>query len=162
MKKKHTLILIYGFIMWSVGWASVRMFDQMKIKNVNLIQPEISFDMLQFINEERTKAGVGEVIINKSLIKAAEAKACEMNQKDYFSHQDPSGRWGWHFLEENNVFYDKAGENLAKDVFEPNAKTDMDAFMNSPSHREIILDPEYEMVGYASCGVYTVQYFIKP
>jgi hypothetical protein len=152
------ILLMVG--MWGLGWISVRIFDSQQ-PIVSTSTPITIKDMLPFINEERAKQGIAPVVFDERIAKAAEAKACDMNARNYFEHKDPQGRWGWHFLTENKVPYTWAGENIAKNDISPDTERVMKGFMNSPEHRAILLDPKYVFVGYASCGVYTVQYFVK-
>lgn len=159
-KKLIILATMYTFFMWSLGWVSVRIYDSRKPTS-SMVDPVTTASMLEMINEERKKVGVGPVYFNDKAAVAAELKACDMNTKNYFDHRDPNGRWGWHFLIESGVNYNNAGENLAKDAFYPDDAADMRGFMESPTHRSIIVDPKYVSVGYASCGVYTVQYFVN-
>lgn len=156
------MIIVFLMIgMWALGWVSVRAYDAHKPAHVSLSTPTTTKSMFIQINEERQKHDIKPVIFDEKLSTAAGSKACDMKERNYFSHQDPQGRWGWHFLRENNVHYQNAGENLAQDEVEPDPDVDMRGFMNSPEHRAIILDPQYTSVGYASCGVYTVQYFVN-
>jgi hypothetical protein len=158
LSRVFVILLMIG--MWGLGWISVRIFDSQQ-PIVPTSAPITTKDMLPFINEERAKQGIAPVVFDERIAKAAEAKACDMNERKYFEHQDPQGRWGWHFLAENKVPYVWAGENIAKNDITPDTERVMKGFMNSPEHRAILLDSKYTSVGYASCGVYTVQYFVK-
>lgn len=113
-------------------------------------------DMIGAINIERSKEGLKPLKENKILDKTAELKACDMLSGNYFEHEDLKGQDSWHLFRENGYDYQYAGENLARNhgVFES-----MRLFMQSPTHRENIMMPEYKEVGVGTCGGYTVQHF---
>jgi len=157
--KAAIYLIIYTMVIWSAGWVSVRTYDSIRMANVGTTA--IGESMFTMINNERAKVGAPPVVFDDNVAKAAKEKSCDMKDRNYFDHADPDGIHGWHFLVENDVFYTVAGENIAKSRVTANAEQEMRGFMNSKGHREIILDPQFTKVGYASCGVYTTQYFIK-
>lgn len=116
--------------------------------------------MILLLNEQRVKAGDNQLVRNPKLEKTAMEKACDMDKLDYFEHEDLQGRMSWHLLQEEGLDYTKAGENIARDM--SSVRDTMEWFMKSPTHKANILDPEFTQVGYATCGRYTVQHFLKP
>ena len=65
---------------------------------------------------------------------------------DCWSHYCPDNRSPWEYFDDVNYNYLFAGENLAEGFFLD--EDAMVAWMNSPSHRENILKPEYKEVGF--------------
>ncbi len=98
-------------------------------------------------NEERIKHGLEPLTINNVLSQAAQLKAGDMFAFDYWSHQSPSGREPWSFLEEAGYNYRLAGENLARDFYGSEAV--VQAWMESPTHRENIINSKYREIGVA-------------
>ena len=98
-------------------------------------------------NEERRKLGLSELTVNEVLAKAAEDKARDMFQAQYWSHYSPSGKSPWDFMKAEKYVYSVAGENLARDFLETDDM--MKAWMNSPTHRENIVNPRYHDIGIA-------------
>lgn len=98
-------------------------------------------------NEERAKYGLPALTQNSLLQTAAQKKAEDMLQKDYWSHFSPTGGSPWDFIKESGYQYEFAGENLAKNFLY--SKNVVDAWMNSPTHKENIVKKEYTEVGYA-------------
>ena len=98
-------------------------------------------------NEERAKYGLPALTENTQLKIAAEKKAEDMLKKDYWSHFSPTGGSPWDFIKESGYQYEFAGENLAKNFLY--SKNVVDAWMNSPTHKENIIKKEYTEVGYA-------------
>ena len=112
------------------------------------IATDISIQKLfTLTNDERAKNGLPALQENTSLDVAAEKKAEDMFKKDYWAHFAPDGGSPWDFIKQSGYLYEYAGENLAKNfLFSKNV---VDAWMNSPTHKENIVKKEYTEVGYA-------------
>ncbi len=103
--------------------------------------------LYEYTNDERQKNNLPTLAYNQKLSEAAYKKAEDMFQKNYWAHFAPDGRTPWDFILNSGYSYEFAGENLAKNfLFSKNV---VDAWMQSPTHRENILKPEYSDVGYA-------------
>jgi len=126
------------------------------------IAPE---NIIELTNNERTKKGLVPLKENKLLSEAARQKASDMFAFNYWAHVSPSGRTPWTFFNDVGYKYQYAGENLARDFRD--SESVVSAWMNSPSHKENIINPKYEEIGIAVVdgslqGVETtlvVQYF---
>jgi hypothetical protein len=70
-----------------------------------------------------------------------------MFAEQYWAHVSPSGIQPWKWFGDVGYNYSFAGENLAKNY--PTSQATVDAWMNSPTHRENILNKEYTDVGFA-------------
>lgn len=116
--------------------------------NVLGLATDITVEKLYSLtNEERAKISLPPLQMNTTLSDAAAKKATHMFQKDYWSHFSPDGMSPWDFIKQSGYQYEFAGENLAKNfLFSKNV---VDAWMNSPTHRENIVRKEYSEVGYA-------------
>lgn len=134
------------------------------------VQPEgaarLTDQVLQLVNLERVDYGLSPVITSPSLTKIAEDFACRMIEEGFFGHQDPEdGRGpGERAVAGKYVFF-SIGENLASG--QASAADVMDAWMESPAHREIILDPKWTEIGIAvreggAYSIYWVQEFGEP
>ena len=110
-------------------------------KNILLEQDEI----LRLINEERAIIGFDSLQINTELTQIAQAKVEDMDRYNYFSHTNPKGFGFKHFLLESDYNYLIAGENLAIN-YNDNKKI-VEAWMNSRTHRENMLNPIFEDIG---------------
>lgn len=98
-------------------------------------------------NAERKKLGLSALVINKELNQAALAKAQDMFADQYWAHTAPDGKQAWDFIKETKYTYRYAGENLARD-FDSDVEV-VEAWMNSPSHRENIINKEFTQMGLA-------------
>lgn len=120
------------------------------------IKLKIVFDGM---NTERNKAGLPSLNYNFKLESAAEAKACEIKRTGIWSHKDENGDMSWHFFLEAGYGYDTAGENLADSILDQYIT---ERFMESPTHKENILNQTYKDVGIARCGQYVAVEFASP
>lgn len=103
--------------------------------------------ILTLTNQKRAAAGVGPLTLNDKLSDAARRKAADMFAKNYWAHNSPDGTKPWAFILAAGYNYIHAGENLARDF--NNAPAVVDAWMNSPTHRENLLNPRYQNIGLA-------------
>lgn len=125
-------------------------------------------DLLKYTNEDRLAASVGEVVISDRLSKAAENKARDMFENDYWAHVSPSGTEPWDFFDGVGYDYIYAGENLAVDF--QDSESVVKAWMNSPTHKENLLNGNYTEIGFAVVNgnlkgrdtTLVVQLFAKP
>lgn len=99
------------------------------------------------VNRERLRRGIEPLILNQALNQAAQAKAEDMGSKGYFSHVSPIDGKEWReFIVESGYDYQEAGENLANGY---EALEEMiGAWLNSPSHRENMLNPAVSETGF--------------
>ncbi|BAF60352.1 Uncharacterized protein PTH_2171 [Pelotomaculum thermopropionicum SI] len=100
--------------------------------------------MVDLVNQERVKAGLKPLVVDERLVKSARAKSQDMVDKNYFAHTSPSGVTPWDLMKAQGVTYRYAGENLAGNQTVERAH---EALMNSPGHRENILNPNYTHIG---------------
>lgn len=102
-------------------------------------------DVVNLTNQKRAEAGVAALSLNQTLSAAAYTKGQDMIAKDYWAHVAPDGTQPWKFFSQFGYKYRYAGENLARDF--SNASDAINAWMNSPTHRENLLNPKYKEIG---------------
>lgn len=104
-------------------------------------------DLLSLTNKKRTENGLSPLQLNEELSNAASQKASDMLAKNYWAHNSPDGTTPWIFIKSSGYEYLYAGENLARGF---TASADIvDAWMNSPGHRENMLSSNYKDVGFS-------------
>ena len=96
--------------------------------------------VLNLVNQERAKAGLGAVTWDDDLADCARVRASELPA--LFSHTRPDGS-DWYTVN-SNIMY---GENLAKLFY--SADDVMVGWMNSPTHKANILEPGFTKMGVA-------------
>ena len=93
---------------------------------------------------------------------SARAKSLDMAKNHYFSHTSPTYGSPFDQMKQYGVTYRAAAENIAKG--QRSAKEVVQAWMDSPGHRQNILTPNFTHIGigYAqSSNVWTQQFIEK-
>lgn len=140
--KKAVYIVIFTTII-SVGIAFVTP-AKAAISNSGLVS---------LVNSSREQAGLGDLATNSQLAEAAQSKADDMLANQYFAHTSPEGKTPWDFIKASGYPYVYAGENLA--IGYTDTADLFNAWMNSSSHRENILSPNFRDIGVAQAsGLY--------
>ena len=100
--------------------------------------------MLEMVNQERARAGLGRLEMDPQLTQVARAHSREMFELGYFAHNSPVSGTPFDRMREADIRFVVAGENLA---YAPNVQIAHEGLMNSPGHRANILRPEFRRVG---------------
>jgi len=108
------------------------------------ISPE---KIIELTNQKRAELGLAPLVNNPLLNEVAQRKAADMFAFNYWAHVSPSGRDPWSFFKEVGYRYIYAGENLARDFMD--SASVVEAWMNSPTHRDNIVNPHYKEIGVA-------------
>ena len=111
-------------------------------------------DLLTATNNQRSANNEDQLRLSDELSKAAQAKADDMAQRNYWSHATPDGKQPWTFIQASGYDYQLAGENLAYGF--SGGMDVVKGWMNSPEHRANILNAGYQDVGFgiAKAAVY--------
>jgi uncharacterized protein YkwD len=126
-------------------------------------EPYVAAEVLsvQLTNTERQNSGLPELTRDTILDQIAQERSRDMANRGYFSHEDPEG--GPLPLEKlllaNGFSYLQAGENIAYFL----GPTEVDLlpelstkkWMESPGHRENLLDAYYNMTGFGIASTQT-------
>lgn len=123
-------------------------------------------DVFNRVNQIRRENGLGEVTWSNPLAQISGNYSCRMIRGGFFAHIDPvTGEGpGERAIKEGYLFL-TLGENLA--AGQPTPQAVMDAWMQSESHRENILNPIWKELGVGvrlggEFGIYWVQEFGDP
>lgn len=106
-----------------------------------------SEELLILTNQERQRNGTHSLFLNQQLSLAAEKKADDMFEYDYWAHNSPSGKTPWVFIKSSGYRYVYAGENLARGF--TTSEDVIKAWMTSSDHRNNMLSSNYQDVGFA-------------
>lgn len=110
----------------------------------NTVLTDEEQEVLNLINEQRKQNGLSELKAYSKLQRVAKMKAQDLVNNKYFSHTSPTLGTPFEMLKNEGVMYKFAGENLAGN--ETGVKA-VNAWMNSPAHKDNILDEDYEYTG---------------
>lgn len=103
--------------------------------------------VILLVNKARSAANITALKKNDLLQQAAEEKAQDMIDNNYFAHVSPQKKSPWYWIEKNEYDYTYAGENLAINF--TNSEDQQKAWMDSPLHKKNILNPNYDEIGVA-------------
>ena len=142
----QTLLVINLLLL---GIVLLRLFST-NIKDFNILGFATDIRITELFNEtnaQRQAVGLEKLSYSKVLERAAQKKANDMFSQNYWAHVAPNGNTPWDFILGENYKYIYAGENLAKD-FQKSSSV-VKAWMNSPTHRDNLLNSNYTQVGFA-------------
>ena len=114
------------------------------VDNVELYSDKIN-SVLEIINQYRKEQGVNSCVLDKNLCVAASVRALEMSYTENLSHIRPDGAKCFVVLDDLEINYNSAGENIA-DGFK-NAESVCNAWKNSEGHYRNIISKKYNKVG---------------
>ena len=125
-------------------------------------QDAFANEVVRLVNEERAKAGLPALTVDRGAASAAQVRAKEIERS--FSHTRPDGSSFNSALTEAGVNFRGAGENIAYGQNSPEKV--MEGWMNSSGHRANILNRSYTSIGVGhyqnASGVnYWTQLFIR-
>lgn len=120
-------------------------------------------ELLEATNQERAKAGVPALQLDERLNRSAQAKAADMEENHYYAHTNPeTGQQGYDLIDATGIKCKPGSpaENIVQtEVGTPTASGALNAFMISKSHREALLSPDVDLVGFGISGRSVVQHF---
>lgn len=137
--------------------------DKVKVPLMTGVK-EIEMQVIKLVNQERTKNGLRPLAPNWELSRVARFKSEDMRDRQYFSHTSPTYGSPFTMIRNFGLSFTAAGENIA--AGQSTAQQVMQGWMNSPGHRQNILNPQFTQigVGYATGGsmrYYWTQMFIR-
>lgn len=177
----HTVV--YGDTLWKIAvkyqvGCSELINMNTQLNNPDLIYPGMKIaipaqapgrafeqEVIRLVNEERAKAGLKPLTENWELSRVARFKSEDMATKKYFSHTSPTYGSPFTMMKNFGIRYSYAGENIA--YGQKSAAEVMKGWMNSPGHRQNIMNSNYTQIGVGyvqnSNGTpYWTQMFIRP
>ena len=128
---------------------------------------EMETTVQQRINEIRQEQGLRPLQNNPRLAQVARDYSRLMAEKNFFSHTGPDGRNVGQRVQAAGIVYWIVGENLFKSVNIPNpGPIAVKGWMESPGHRENILNARYSETGVGvwrqGNSYYFTQLFLRP
>lgn len=116
-------------------------------------------EVVRLVNIERGKEGLQPLTMTAELQQAAQRKAQDMVDKDYFSHTSPTYGAPGDMLRSFGIRFTSAAENIAAGYSTPEQV--VQGWMNSSGHRANILG-NYTQIGVGYAAPYWAQLFITP
>jgi uncharacterized protein YkwD len=115
--------------------------------------------VLNIVNQERAKNGLGPLVLDSRLSAVAQAYAQDMQTRNYFSreHLTPEGKDLRGRLQDGAARFSAAAENIAFGQQSPQEV--MQTWIDSPGHKSNIMNPQFGKLGVGRAGIYWVQVF---
>ncbi|MDQ0300717.1 putative YkwD family protein [Salibacterium salarium] len=117
-------------------------------------------EVVTLTNAEREKEGLSPLKQDSNVAEVAQAKSEDMSNNDYFAHRSPNYGSPFDMLEDYNVEFTIAAENIAQG--QQTADQVVEGWMNSEGHRKNIMNPNLTHIGigFEENGKYWTQMFI--
>ena len=149
LSKKNIAIIIMLVIMFFIESYSIASYQTNTLmeKENNIIEANLTEEeqeVLNLINKNREERGIKTLKTYSKLQQIAKLKAVDIVTNNYFSHNSPTLGTPFEMLKSYGIDYKISGENLAGNI---NSERAVNAWMNSKSHRENILEEQYEYTG---------------
>ena len=126
---------------------------------------DLTEELLRLTNEVRTVRGLSALTLHPALTQAASSHAAEMLEMNYFSHTSPLP--GRRSTRQRVQLYGANPRKLCENIFECSgydvslvARFAMESFLQSPQHRNNLLDPQATHFG-IGVGVRGNQVFVS-
>lgn len=133
---------------------------------ITLTKPDVTtleHQVNDLINQQRIDNGLKPLVFDSKLVAIAESHSQDMITRNYFAHNTPDGQTSIDRIKTSNSQYCNSENNIAmgENIFEGSlygsddfAKYTVNSWMNSPSHKENILERNYvsEGIGIAING----------
>jgi hypothetical protein len=132
----------------AVFFLTVKLLLGLILPNKQLIEASdlTSGNILNEVNHQRSLRNLVILNTNGKLGAAAQYKADDMQTRHYFAHVDPDGHYIWdRIVKEGYSPYTQLGENLAIEFYDTDSL--ISAWMNSPTHRENLLNENFRDQG---------------
>lgn len=120
------------------------------VPTVPAANEKIMDEIVVLINKERAKVGAPALKVHEGVEDIALIKSKDMVDNNYFAHESPTLGLYSDLLKKAGISYRAAGENLVAGY--TTAESAVNAWMNSPGHKENLLNPVYTHTG---VGTYT-------
>lgn len=109
------------------------------------VPPSIIVQVLQLINNERSRANLQPLRLNTALTQAAQRHSTGMAYQDFFNHRGADGSNFASRIKDAGYRFSVAAENIA--AGQSTASDAVKAWMNSAGHRDNILNSAYTETG---------------
>lgn len=147
-RKLHLLGIVSVFLVFAM-FAGIFIFAfKQDVTKTAFAGNYTASDVIEMVNQQRVKNNLPALKTNPKLMEASRNKVEDMVANSYFAHISPIDGKKWStFIRNSGYDYIEAGENLANGF--DNTPDLVNAWMNSPTHRDNILNPNVDETGLA-------------
>jgi uncharacterized protein YkwD len=123
------------------------------------LQDPVVVNFTNLTNAARANAGCGELKWQAEAAAVAKAHSSDMIQRQFFSHSNPDGKSPFDRLAEAGVGYRAAAENIL--YGEATASRALELWLNSPGHRENLLNCSFTHHGVGRVDTHWTHLFLR-
>lgn len=102
-------------------------------------------ELVDITNSYRGQMNKNPLIVNNSLMNAAQTKAEDMAAFHYFGNVSPDGVTAWDYFKKSGYKYGTAGENIA--ITNKSISDVADSWIKSSSHKDNLLNNDFRDIG---------------
>jgi uncharacterized protein YkwD len=117
-------------------------------------------EFIRLLNGKRSRVGCPELKWDDRVASVARGHSRDMARRNYFSHTNPDGKNSFDRLRAFHIRYSLAGENIAVGV--KSGHQAYEIWVNSPEHRENMLDCRFTHQGVGKVGSRWTQILLRP
>ncbi len=125
-------------------------------KAINESNERLLFDLT---NVFRVKHSVDTVVEDEDLHMVARKHSEDMAMENYFSHESPDFGDLENRLEESQIVYESAAENIGSNYYD--SAEVVHGWLNSMDHRKVLLKTDFTHLGVGTFGKYYTQNFVE-
>jgi uncharacterized protein YkwD len=115
--------------------------------------------LFELTNVYRARHAVNTVLEDEALGIVASKHSEDMAMENYFSHDSPDFGDLENRLEEAQIVYDSAAENIGSNYYD--SAEVVHGWLNSVDHRKVLLKPNFSHLGVGTFGKYYTQNFVE-
>ena len=123
------------------------------------VDPKIR-EFVHRINAQRKSVGCPKLKWDDRIAAVAQRHSRDMVLRDYFNHKNPDGKDPFDRLEESNLGFSRAAENIAFGI--ENGKELYKIWLSNPGHRKNMLDCRFTRHGVGRAGDHWTQLLLRP
>jgi hypothetical protein len=123
------------------------------------VDPKIR-EFVHCINAQRKSIGCPKLKWDDRIAVVAQRHSRDMVSRDFFNHNNPDGKDPFDRLEEANLGFSRAAENIAFGI--ETGKELFEIWLRNPSHRRHMLDCRFTRHGVGRAGGHWTQLLLRP
>lgn len=155
--RRLSFVCLFIIISLFFQYALVFADDQAFAKSTD--DPAVE-EFIRLLNGRRSRMGCPELKWDDRAASVAKSHSRDMARRNYFSHINPEGKDSFDRLRASHVRYSLAGENIAAGV--KSGQGAYELWLNSPDHRENMLDCRFTHQGVGKVGNRWTQILLRP
>lgn len=151
MLRKLSWALVAAVALSAVSWTVDRPTAARALTNCDVADLAVDAEEQAFIgllNEYRARNNAPALAVSPALNRAATWMAYDLAKRPGLAHNDSLGRSPWQRMPDCGYSV-PGGENLAAGTNRSSAQWALDAWIASPSHREVMITREFTTIGIA-------------